>query len=240
MIGFWNYTVVLTYLSLISSFVGIALSVSFAEGSEIVSLMLPIACLLLSGFCDLFDGRVARSKKDRTDDEKAFGIQIDSLCDLVCFTVFPATLGFCLGGNPVLAAFSGACIVLGGVIRLAYFNIVEIKRQSNPDNKENGYTGLPVTTTALIVPALFLFKDLFGDKFPTFFQLSLIVISILFISKFKIKKPGVKEVFAMVVGGVIILALLVKSWFVLIPALPFLCVVAHMLITAHHKKETEK
>ena len=36
------------------------------------------------------DGRVARTKKNRTEDEKNFGIQLDSLCDVICFGVFPA------------------------------------------------------------------------------------------------------------------------------------------------------
>ena len=44
-----------------------------------------VFCLALSGLCDMFDGKIARRKKDRTEDEKKFGIQIDSLCDVVCF-----------------------------------------------------------------------------------------------------------------------------------------------------------
>ena len=38
----------------------------------------------ISGLTDCFDGKIARRKTDRTDDEKCFGIQIDSLCDMVC------------------------------------------------------------------------------------------------------------------------------------------------------------
>ena len=37
-----------------------------------------VLCLALSGLCDMFDGKIARRKTDRTDDEKCFGIQIDS------------------------------------------------------------------------------------------------------------------------------------------------------------------
>lgn len=40
------------------------------------------------------DGRIARTKKDRTEQEKRFGIQIDSLNDLVCFGVLPAAIGW--------------------------------------------------------------------------------------------------------------------------------------------------
>ena len=87
MIGFYDYTVILTYLSLLSAVTGIGLAVAHHP-------LLAILCLMFSGLCDMFDGKVARSKKDRTDDEKAFGIQIDSLCDLFCFGAFPAFLTY--------------------------------------------------------------------------------------------------------------------------------------------------
>lgn len=85
MIGFYNYSVILTYIGLVSSVFGI--TQVFENHMSIAFL-----CLLLSGICDLFDGKIARSMKNRTEHEKVFGIQIDSLCDLVCFGVFPASL----------------------------------------------------------------------------------------------------------------------------------------------------
>ena len=78
MIGFYNYTVILTYMGLASSLIGIYLAMS---GSHIT---MAVIALMISGLCDMFDGKVARTRK-RTDDEKKFGIQIDSLCDLICF-----------------------------------------------------------------------------------------------------------------------------------------------------------
>ena len=51
-----------------------------------------LLCLLISGFLDLFDGMVARTKKDRTDAEKQFGIQIDSLTDVICVGALPALI----------------------------------------------------------------------------------------------------------------------------------------------------
>ena len=83
LIGFYNYTVILTYVSLISSLLGIKFAF---EGNAFAAM----ACLAASGICDMFDGVVARSKKNRTNDEKNFGIQLDSLCDVICFGAFPA------------------------------------------------------------------------------------------------------------------------------------------------------
>ena len=81
MIGFYDYTVVLTYISFTSSIIGIFCAVTGHPKWAVF-------CLALSGLCDMFDGKIARTKKNRTEDEKQFGIQIDSLCDVVCFGVF--------------------------------------------------------------------------------------------------------------------------------------------------------
>ena len=69
MIGFYNYTVILTYIGLASSLTGIFLAM---HGQHITA---AIVALMISGLCDMFDGKIARTRQ-RTDDEKKFGIQI--------------------------------------------------------------------------------------------------------------------------------------------------------------------
>lgn len=90
MLGFWDYTVVLTYCSVVSAVTGSIISMSGA-GHPYMGIMF----LLLCGLCDTFDGRVARSKKNRTKKEKDFGVQIDSLSDLVAFGVLPVMYRNC-------------------------------------------------------------------------------------------------------------------------------------------------
>ena len=63
MIGFYSYTVILTYLSLVFAMVGIHLSVIGIYQWSFI-------CLMMCGICDTFDGMVARSKKNRTEEEK--------------------------------------------------------------------------------------------------------------------------------------------------------------------------
>lgn len=121
MIGIYNYTVVLTYMSLCSSVFGMTQAI---HGHFKIA----IFCLALSGLCDMFDGKVARSKKDRTDDEKAFGIQIDSLCDVVCFGIFPAMICYLLGVRGPIGLLLIAFYCINSVIRLAYFNVMEAKQ----------------------------------------------------------------------------------------------------------------
>ena len=63
----------------------------FAAGGQVSPALL---CLMGAGFCDMFDGKIA-STRPRTQQEKRFGIQIDSLSDLVCFGVLPAVIVWC-------------------------------------------------------------------------------------------------------------------------------------------------
>ena len=76
LIGVYDYTVILTYLSLFSAVFGIHSAMQGNFGAA-------FNCLFISGICDAFDGMVARTKKDRTEDEKNFGIQLDSLCGVL-------------------------------------------------------------------------------------------------------------------------------------------------------------
>lgn len=149
MIGFYDYTVVVTYISLISSIMGMFFAI---DGK----LPLAVFCLAFSGLCDMFDGKIARTKKNRTDDEKAFGIQIDSLCDVVCFGIFPIILGYQLGMCKIYSLMILAFYGVAGVIRLAYFNVMEEKRQSETSENRKYYQGLPITSMSVIMPLLFM------------------------------------------------------------------------------------
>ena len=91
MIGFYDYTVILTYLSLMSGTIGIMLCLN-GMGHPYLGMFF----LLFSGLCDTFDGKVARSKKDRTTQMKKFGIQIDSLSDLIAFGMLPSCIGIAM------------------------------------------------------------------------------------------------------------------------------------------------
>ena len=83
MIGVYDYTVLFTYLSLVSSVIGIFFTI---QGNPVYGVL----CIMLSGFFDAFDGKIASLKRNRTDLAKKFGIQIDSLADLVAFGVLPS------------------------------------------------------------------------------------------------------------------------------------------------------
>lgn len=191
MIGYYSYTVILTYLSLIFAMAGIHLSFNgFHQWAFI--------CLIMCGICDTFDGMVARSKKNRTDEEKRFGIQIDSLCDLVAFGVFPAILGYTVGLSSVGWLAIEIFYVLAAVIRLAYFNVKEETRQQETDEKRKYYQGLPVTTASFILPLAYAFRDIiFGLDY--IYGTLMVITGVLFIVDFKVPKVQSKGLAALAV-----------------------------------------
>lgn len=199
MIGFYNYSVILTYVGLMSSVYGI--TQVFEHNRHIAFL-----CLIISGICDLFDGKIARSMKNRTDHEKVFGIQIDSLCDLVCFGVFPAVIGYSYKSVYPLQLVASLMIVLGAVIRLGYFNVMEEERQRNTTENRTEYKGLPVTSVAMILPLLYVGEhNIPRHIFPYLFHSFMILISVLFVLKINVKKPTMRGIVIMFTLGVIVL-----------------------------------
>lgn len=190
MIGFYSYTVILTYVSLSSAIVGIMFACGWCDG--IGHPTYAIICLMLSGLCDMFDGKIARTKKDRTEDEKNFGIQIDSLSDVICFGVLPSVIGHSVGLNtfadlPILILFP-----LCAVIRLAYFNVTEESRQKKTNEIRKEYEGLPVTSVSLIFPLVYSFHKDIKSFFPQLYGITMLITALAFITKFKIKKPTMR------------------------------------------------
>ena len=191
-IGFYDYTVILTYMSLISSVFGITQAIHGDYKTAVF-------CLALSGVCDAFDGRVARTKKNRTDDEKAFGIQLDSLCDVICFGVFPALICYLLGVRGTLGLILVFFYCTCAVIRLAFFNVLEAKRQQTEGGANKTYRGLPVTSISFILPLTFWLQFILPDlAFIVLLHAVLLVVGFLFILDFPLKKPGLKTILIMI------------------------------------------
>ncbi len=227
MLGFYDYTVWLTYLSLISAGMGIIICLN-GSGHP----FLGVFFLLISGLCDAFDGRVARSKKDRTKMQKNFGVQIDSLADMVAFGVLPACIGNAmirvLPSLPERARrhtermtvfpLYWICVaimlfyVLAALIRLAYFNVTEEERQCQEEGCRKFYEGLPVTSASLIFPLILTLQYILPIDVTPLYFIMLVVTGLAFISRFKVPKPGFRGILIMVaVGAVDFIMLLLTS-----------------------------
>ncbi len=177
-IGKYNKSVILTYIGAAIAFLGIGFS---ASGSIPLSMI----CLSVAGICDLFDGVIARRCK-RDDSEKEFGVQIDSLVDVVSFLALPAVLGLTLlEGIGVIRYPLLICYILCGIIRLAWFNT-----SASIDGSRTHYDGLPVTYAALILPVLWVVLGFFeGIITVIVWAAAYAAVAFFFIFNVKIAKP---------------------------------------------------
>ena len=128
----------------------------------------PAALAILGAIVlDMLDGRLARALKTTS----AFGIQLDSLADLVSFGVAPAVLVYQvalydLGRTGALIAFS---FLLAAALRLARFNVKAVEREEAPPTPgsmagpADAFQGLPSPAAAGIVAALVLTCIAYGE-----------------------------------------------------------------------------
>lgn len=188
MIGFYDYTVILTYIGALAGLLGVAMSI---REQYIGAIM----CMAVALVCDTLDGKVARNKKNRTKDEMLFGIQIDSLCDLISFGVCPAVLFYKLGmqGIADMALLGGYCLCC--VIRLGYFNVLAAQAELGT---KGDYHGLPVVCLDIMVPALYLAYLLVPCTCNLWIlRWATVLFGLLYILDFKVKKPVLWKFIAM-------------------------------------------
>jgi CDP-diacylglycerol--serine O-phosphatidyltransferase len=95
---------------------------------------------------DMLDGRIARMTGTASD----FGVELDSLADVISFGVAPAILSFAWGLSPLgrLGTFCGFLFVSAAAMRLARFNI-----QSASGGDKRYFVGMPSPAAAAIPAA---------------------------------------------------------------------------------------
>ena len=225
MLGFYDYTMFLTFASLVSASIGIVISL-LGLGHPFIGMFF----LLFCGLCDAFDGKVARTKKNRTEIENKFGIQIDSLCDVIAFGVLPTCIGAALVVRSEIVSFwksgdglwfSIACYAvmalysLAAMIRLAYFNVTEEERQKTETGARKYYMGLPVTSASLIFPFFLMIQYICQKFFHTdityVYFIVMLAVAIAFVSKFHLKKPGMRTLLIMIGIGLAEAAIMIAA-----------------------------
>lgn len=181
MLGYYNYTVVLTYLGMVMAFTGI---LTACDGNINGALI----CLMLAGVCDLFDGPIARAMK-RKAEEKRFGIQIDSLSDLIGFGVLPGILLYRMVEKSLVGIIVSVVYVLCALIRLAYFNVMEEKRQDETQEARTCYQGLPVTVSSILIPASYYIQNMAGIRNGEGTLITMSIMAAAFLLPIKVQKP---------------------------------------------------
>jgi CDP-diacylglycerol--serine O-phosphatidyltransferase len=137
--------------------------------------------MLWAVFFDWSDGIIARRMKDRTEEQKLFGVQLDSLIDIVSFSVCPAVILLSYGQfSPWF--LPGAFIIVGaGAIRLSYFNVFGLVDKST-------YMGLAVVNNIIILAFAFLFNGLISQTAFTI-VLYLLIMVLAFLNVSPIRTP---------------------------------------------------
>ena len=110
--------------------------------------------VVLAAFFDLLDGFMARLARVSSD----FGVELDSLSDIVSFGVAPAFLLYEFGLNqlgPLWGALLASLPALFGAVRLARFNVL-----ASPVEKQTFFVGLPIPAQAgTVVVFILTFAD---------------------------------------------------------------------------------
>ena len=206
LIGYYNYTVILTYIGLCAGVIGVF--IACGQNNTLGA----VICLLAAGLCDAFDGKIASTMK-RNEGEKKFGIQIDSLSDIVCFGVLPAAVCYSAGMKFTWCYVILALYVLCALIRLAYYNVTEESRQKQETGVRKYYIGLPVTASAIIFPFLFLIFSLAGATSEGYsyiiYSVVLAFTAAAFITPFRVKKLKMLGLVVIVLAGVALAAALI-------------------------------
>lgn len=196
---------------------GVVAILAAGTGNFILAGLLILASYVL----DLFDGAAARS----LNADSEFGLQLDSLVDMVSLGAAPAALIFHYlrfeGMPPVWVWVSAVIFVIAGAFRLARFNLLPVKESGDSDS-----VGLTISTGGATL-ALTVLTDVWVkvDYLPNWTMVALVwVTAILMVSK--VKYPSFKGVFvgsrsrkkyvflASVIGFLVVKFPFIYAWFV--------------------------
>jgi CDP-diacylglycerol--serine O-phosphatidyltransferase len=193
----------ITFTSLIFAFTAIGAALR-------QELTLAGVCILIGYVLDALDGAAARRLGVTSD----FGVQLDSLTDMVIFGVGPSMLLYQylaqMGFSPAVLWGTCTAYLVGGAFRLARFNLLP-QKQSNTEN-----VGLTISTAGATLTLAVLANRAHDDVlFPAVVTAGIaIVLMLLMVSR--IRYPAMSAVFGrpwlniLGIGGGAVLAYLLS------------------------------
>ena len=159
---------------------------------------------MLAFIADVFDGPIAKRLSGRTDADRAFGADLDSLIDIIGAGVAPGVILLSYGefsGWYVPGAF---LLVAAAALRLSYFNVHGLGESATH------YTGVPTDLILLTFTVLLLLDEVLGlDEFRAVLYTGSVVLAALMVSAVKVPK-------------------LVDRWYYILPAVACLIALAHL------------
>ena len=180
--------------------------------------------LILGAFVfDALDGRIARL----IGKESPFGLQFDSLADIISFGAAPAFLmqRVILHDFETLGLVVASVYLLCGALRLARYNCLSVMSDSGNSRE---FLGFPIPASAAMVASLTMFLVwLDAENLPTSSWRWVLLVVLVFLSVMmvsEVKYPSFKKLdfrsrrpFAKFVGAVVVVACFVFLWKYLVP-----------------------
>lgn len=142
--------VVPSFFTLMNLFCGFLAILSIAEGRLFFGAWL----IVFAGLFDALDGFMARLSNATSQ----FGIELDSICDVVSFGVAPGFLLYSFGLNelPFVGIILSALPPLCGAVRLARYNVEAHDSMKMQDERPSFFKGLPIPAQAIMIAAFYL------------------------------------------------------------------------------------
>lgn len=177
---------IITYINMSLGTMAIFVSMNHSP----INIKIASILILVAGVTDKLDGFAAR----KLGATSSFGKELDSLCDLVSFGIAPVVLWWNM--NKGLLGLNEALVSLffigSGIFRLARYNVTK---------EEKYIMGLPITIAGMIIGCKHLldisYRLNFIDESTINIEniLIMVLLSVLMVSSFKIKKPSLKNLF---------------------------------------------
>jgi len=164
-----------------SIFVGVISIVEASKGHFVLASWLILLALIFDGL----DGRIARM----TNTTSQFGVEFDSLADIISFGIAPAMILYFFIGHEFgrFGILVSALYVIFGAIRLARFNISTAKTDPNV------FIGLPIPTAAIFISMwILLFHKYALEDYSIVLLFLALGVAILMVSNFRY--PSFKKV----------------------------------------------
>jgi CDP-diacylglycerol--serine O-phosphatidyltransferase len=182
----------ITLLSVLCGFSSVVMSINAAGDEPHLYFLWAAGLLLAAGIFDALDGRVARATNTATE----FGVQLDSLADVLSFGMAPAILAYRYGfftlgmADPQLRAVGWAAsffFVACGALRLARFNV----QVGTVDARF--FVGMPIPAGAACIAAVILCwpSSPTDERTAYFFAAELILVGLLMVST--VRFPSFKK-----------------------------------------------
>lgn len=196
-IGYYNLADLVTLFGLLC---GVFSCVLVAQHPIVAMILIGLAAL-----CDTMDGKIARTNKKSTKRERFYGVQLDSLCDLVSFGVAPCFMAYNLGYQTAFDLILYALFIACGAIRLANFNTEAAL--DTTDLRMRHFTGIPIPISGLVFPVVFILHLLTDGNVGWLFRIMFLLVGFGYICRVRFPKPTLKQ--QMIIGGFELLCLLI-------------------------------